>query len=552
MFSLHLMVFKPIFVNKNTKHRPKHTNYTFSYVELVITRKIQTMQKILNYMSFLGILFLAQACQPPKDVTIEKGQMEIALPLFHAEMSIADMLKNTKDSSAVKVYNDNKISLIYSGELVKRTSEDILGTIPESKFPILLPMLDFPVTLLNDGDVQINEANIKSGFIHYKFTNNTVQEDVTVNLTLVQLVNGGQAFTTQVVIPYTSNLPASLEDSIDLSGYNLDLSSGVLSLHYTAVSQSGVSLELFPGTDLEDPDSYVQLKDVVFEYVEGHWDKVDHDFEEQTIEIDFFENNFVNGEIYFDDPKVDFTILSSFGLPVRTKLNYFRIVEKDSSTVDMVSQLLADGIDFNYPKLNPYEVGQSKKTTFSFHKGNSNIAEVLNTNPVRIEYDIDVTINPDNLSNSVGFATDSSNFTMLARAELPLIGKVNQFLTEKEFDIDFSDQDATEAVLKIASDNEVPLSVSIQLYFLDNNGSVLDSLNNDDYAVILDAADFPGPSIKHVENEFQIDNNKWNRIKEAKKIRVKGNYTSSSDGQQIVTFLADQQTNLKVGLKLKF
>ena len=505
------------------------------------------MQKHFLYLVFLGILFLAQACQTPNDVSIEKSQVEVALPLFHAEISIADMLKNTKDSNAVKVYNDNKISLTYTGEVVKKTSEDILGTIPEDKIPIILPMMDVPLDLLNG--VEINEANIKSGFIHYKFTNSTASENVTVNFTMPQLIKNGQAFTTQVTIPYSNSLPTFFEDSIDLTGYSLDLSAKILSLHHTAVSQSGQTVVLFPGTTLQDPDSYVQLSNVVFDYVEGHWNTVDQDFEEQTIEIDFFENNFVNGEIYFDDPKVNFTILSSFGLPVRTKLNYFRIVEKDSSTTDMVSQMLTDGIDFNYPALN--EVGETKETTFSFNKGNSNIAEILNTNPIRIEYDIDVTVNPDNLSNSIGFATDSSNFTMLARAELPLIGRVNQFILKKEFDIDFSDQEAKEAVFKIASDNEVPLEVGIQLYFLDANGITLDSLHNNNYAVILEAADYPGPSSKHAENEFPIDLDKWNRIKNAKKIRVKGNYTSSNNGQQIVTFLANQKTNLKVGMKLK-
>ncbi len=508
------------------------------------------MQKVLIYMSFLGILFLAQACQPPTDISVQKSQIEMAVPLFHTEMSIADMLKGTKDSSAVKVYNDNKISLIYTGELLKKSSEDILGTIPENKIPIIQDSMNVPVTVLNSG-VQITQANIKSGYIHYKFTNNTDAENVTVNFTMPQLLNNGQAFTTQITIPYTNSLPAFYEDSIPLAGYNLDLSGQTLSLYYTAINESNQPVLLFPGTDLLNPDSYVYLSDVVFEYVEGHWDKVDYDFEEQTIKIDFFENNFINGEIYFDDPKVDFTVLSSFGLPVRTKLNYFRIVEKDSSKVDMVSQQLTDGIDFNYPKLNPYEVGQSKETFFSFNKGNSNIADILNTNPVRIEYDIDVTINPDNLPNSIGFATDSSNFTMMARAELPLIGKVNQFILEKEFDIDFSNQEAKEAVLKIASDNEVPLEVSIQLYFLDNNGNTLDSLHTDDYAVIFEAADFPGPSSKHTENEFPIDSDKWNRIKNAKKIKVKSSYTSSNNGQQIVTFLANQLTKLKVGLKLK-
>ncbi len=500
-------------------------------------------------MSILGILFLAQACQVVEDVSVNKSQVEIAVPLFHAQMSILDMLKNSKDSASLKVYPNNQISFLYDGELVRKTSEDILGTIPENKIPIVLPMMDVPLTILNG--VQINEAQIKNGYLHYKFTNDTADSDITVDFTIPQLLDGTQPFMTQIVISKANGLPASYEDSLDLSGYDLDVSAGILSLHHTAVNENGQQVTLAIDSDLANPTkSYVYLKDVVFSYVEGHWDRVVHDFEAQDIKIDFFENNFVNGEIYFDDPKVEFTIISSFGLPVRTKLNYFRIVEKDSSQVDMVSQALIDGIDFNYPSLS--EIGETKETFFSFNKSNSNIADILNTNPVRIEYDIDVTVNPDNLSSSIGFATDSSYFSMLARAELPLIGKVNHFLTEKEFDVDFGNKDAKEGVLKIATDNELPLEVAIQLYFLDENGVVLDSLHSGDDAVILEAADFPGPSSKHTEIEFPIDAQHWANINRTKKIRLKGNYTSSQDGQQIVTFLATQKTQLKVGLKLKY
>lgn len=506
------------------------------------------MQKLQIWLSFLGILFLAQACQVPDEVSIEKSQIEVAFPILHTEMSIADMIGNTPDSTALKVYADSRMSLLYEGEVVSKDSEGILGKIPENKIPIVDPIMDAPLDLLNG--VQINVALIKSGFLHYRFTNDTVTQDIVVNFTVPQLIKNGVTFTTQINIPAGNGLPASFEDSLDMSGYDLDVSAGILSFYHTALTTSGDTVVLAIDTDFGNPTkSYVNLSDVVFSYVEGHWNTVDQDFDAQTIEIDFFENNFVNGEIYFDDPKVDFTITSSFGLPVRTKLNYFRIVEKDGSVVDMESQYLADGIDFNYPTL--AEVGQSKETSFSFNKSNSNIAELLNTNPIRIEYDIDVTVNPDNLSSSIGFATDSSSFTMIARAELPLIGRVNSFISENEFDVDFGDKDAKDGVLKIASDNELPLEVGIQLYFLDDNGAVLDSLHTGDFAVILAAADFPGPSSKHAENEFPIDAQKWSVIRKTKKIRLKGSYTSSQDGQQIVTFLASQKTKIKVGLKLK-
>ena len=504
------------------------------------------MQKSLLWLTFLGLLFLAQACQPPQDVNVVKSQIEMAFPVLHAEMSIQDMIGNSEDSTALRVYPDNTMSFIYEGELFRRTSEDILGTIPEDSVPLIQNNIDVPLTIL-DG-VDINVAQIKSGFFQYRLTNDSVAENLVVHISVPQLVKDGQAFTVDVPIPYYGSLPVSARDSVSLAGYNLDVSNDTLSFHYAATNESSdtVNLTIFNGSGFP---TNVNLKDIVFGYVEGHWNPVVHDFAEQTIKIDFFENNYVNGEIYFDDPKVDFSVISSFGLPVRTKLNYFRIIELDGSSVDMVSQKLTDGIDFEYPKLN--EVGQTKTTQFSFDKTNSNIAEILNTNPVRIEYDIDVTVNPDNLPDAIGFATDSSYFSMLAKAELPLIGKVNHFVLDKDYDVDFSGQEAKEAVLKLSTDNEIPLEVAIQMYFLDANGVILDSLHNDQYALILAAADFPSGAAKHHEIEFPLETQRWDKIKATKKIRVKGNYTTSQNGTQSVTFKTNQKTKIKVGLKLK-
>ncbi len=497
------------------------------------------MQKQLLAL-LLSIFFLAQACQPPNDVELDRTQMEIAMPLFHAEMSIVDVLENTQDSTAVKVFPDNSISFSYEGEVIKSTPNDLLGEVPEFDIPIVDTLVDIPFSFL--ADVQISAAEIKSGKLHFTFTNDAVIGDVSCVFSVPQLTLNGQPFERQ----FSFSSPSQVyKDSVDLKDYDLDVASGSLTLKYSAKDINGLDVNLPLGTD----KNFFSLKGIVFGYVEGHWDKVDYNFEEATIEIDFFENNLVNGEIYFDEPKVEFTVFNSFGLPTRTKLNYFRVVDIDGTVVPMNSQELSDGINFNYPTLS--EIGAVKKTSFTFDKYNSNIHQVLNTNPARVEYDIDVIVNPDNDPNLVGFSVDTSYFSLNARVELPLIGKVNNFTFEKEYDLDFGDTEAEEGVLKIATDNEVPLEVAIQMYFLDDTGTTLDSLYNGDFAVILAAADYPLVDAKHTENEFPLNKQKWDKIKNTKKIRVKGNFVTSQDGQQIVTFYANQTVKIKAGLKLK-
>ncbi len=497
------------------------------------------MQKQLLVL-IIALFFLAYACQPPKDVDFEKTQVEIAMPLFHAEMSIVDVLENTQDSTAVTVFPDNKISFSYEGEVVKSTPSDLLGEVPEFDIPLVDTLVEIPFSFLTN--VQISEAQIKSGKLHFTFTNDVTPGDVVCVFSVPQLTINSQPLEKH----FTFTSPNQVhKDSFDLQGYDLDLASGSLTLKYSAKDNNGNNVSLPLGADKK----FFSLKGIVFGYVEGHWNRVDYNFEERTIEINFFENNLVNGEIYFDQPIVEFTVLNSFGLPTRTKLNYFRVVDIDGSVVHMNSQELSDGINFIYPST--LEIGEVKKTQFTFDKYNSNIHQILNTNPARVEYDIDVIVNPDNDPDLFGFSTDSSYFSLSARVELPLVGKVNHFTFEKDYDFDFGVTDAEEAVLKIATDNEVPLEVAIQMYFLDGTGTVLDSLHNADFAVILEAADYPLTTAKHSENEFSLNPQRWDKIKNTKKIRVKGNFVTSQDGQQIVTFYANQVVNIKAGLKLK-
>ena len=83
--------------------------------------------------------------------------------------------------------------------------------------------------------------------------------------------------------------------------------------------------------------------------------------------------------------------------------------------------------------------------------------------------------NPDSNVNIRGFITDSSYYKVRVDVDLPLYGRSVNFLARDTFGIDFSNfQKMYKAEFKLVTVNSLPLDVSIQGYFIDKDGAVLD------------------------------------------------------------------------------
>jgi len=180
-------------------------------------------------------------------------------------------------------------------------------------------------------------------------------------------------------------------------------------------------------------------------------------------------------------------------------VNVFDVYTADGEILPIFGEGIEDGIDFNYPTLD--EVGQTKTTTYAFSKENSNIDTLLGSKPIAIDYDFDATTNPDNISTIRGFVTDESEYVVNVDVELPIFGRADRFLAVDSFDVNFSSYDNVEsAEFKVVSENGIPLEIAMQMYFVDANDNVLDSLLMDDLTLI-EAAPVDGDGLVTMPQE---------------------------------------------------
>ena len=317
-------------------------------------------------------------------------------------------------------------------------------------------------------DLDMDRLDLKGGSLVYGFENDH-DEAVDVEIILPTVTKNGEPLSFEATIgaysgsgdrPRFTNLflPA------DLTGYRIvPEENDSVYIEYEAVSVSGDTIDLY--------SIAISIGELEFEYAEGYLGNQIYEGGRDTIEIDFFEN-WIQGDVYFEEPKITFNFENSFGIPTRSVVNVFDIFTVKGEVLPLRSEVLENGIDFPYPNLN--EIGVIKNEAFVFTKENSNIDSVLGAGPIAIDYDVNAFTNPDSLTDIRGFITDSSYYKVRVDVELPLHARASNFLAQDSIELDLNDfEDANYVEFKLITDNSLPLDVDVQAYFLDENGTVV-------------------------------------------------------------------------------
>lgn len=474
---------------------------------------------------------------------------EYAVPLIDTRLTLQDLLTDFEKDATVQVNADGSLTLIYRDEVVSQSSADIFGKINESlqqPIPILFQTMPLPLSLPNG--LKINRLNFKSGNLNYTFENRN-NESVNVVVTFPQITKNGVPLTFQNSLPaYSGSGAAPIATSagmpIDISGYNLQASNGFIYIQYTATTPSGSKVNL--------SNFNINLSNLAFSYAEGYFGNFVYEGTHDTLNIDFFDN-WTRGDVYFENPRITFTVENSFGIPTRARVNTLTVLTVKNQTLPVESPYVTNGIDFPYPSIN--EAGKVKIDSFSFTKANSNIDQILSQGPVAVDYDVDAVTNPDNNTNIIGFITDSSYYKVNMKVELPLYGRASNFEVQDTIDLDFSSyKDVDDAEFKLVVDNGIPLEVAIQAYFVDENNVVIDSLLSAPQTLVEGAPVNSNGEVTGAKQKITyipIDEARFAPIRDrAKRLWLDAAFFTNNGGSTSVRITNQQEVRIRLGAKL--
>jgi len=273
-------------------------------------------------------------------------------------------------------------------------------------------------------------------------------------------------------------------------------------------------------------------------------------------------NNLINGTFSFENPKLDVIVTNSIGIPIGINLMILEAWSPINGTTFIKLNNLTAPIPLSPSPGYPLVPGNSEVTIYSYDKNNSNLNAILANTPKYIRYSAQgITNVPPTTPN---FITDSSQFSVEMKLELPLHGSVN-FLTLGDtipFKIGVNntsgdDLIVAEAVFVINTYNDFPVDVNLQLLFLDSNQIILDSLYDTGTERILSSALIgPAPELRtykrtHTVTEIQVTKNRLDRIAQATEVIIKGQLSTTNSGIPLVKIYSDYELEIKLAVRAK-
>ncbi|MTB53959.1 hypothetical protein [Lewinella sp. W8] len=497
-----------------------------------------------------ALLLFVSGCQESLEelgrVDDTRFRAEYALPLLDSRVTLDELIGDVDDNVSVSIDPDGLLRFRYSGTVPEVGAGMFFDRLNELVAGLFVPVTSNRQAIPFSGNEQFgpDELHVKGGLLTYSLPN-SYDEPVNVEVSIPEATLDGVPLTITGSIPAyegTGPRPAltNPEDPVDLAGYIMRLPQDSLFVEYRLTDAEGNELETVDG-------SAIVITGLNFDYVEGFIGQEVYPGGRDTIFVDFFEN-YLGGEVFFVNPTITMTLENSFGLPAKALVDVLSIIDVNGNELPIEGPAIDDGFDFDFPTV----PGDIATTTFVFDTSNSNIDEILSSQPVAVDYEVNALINPDNDTELDGFLSDTAFYRARVDVELPLYGNADNFTIRDTFPINIMDdyESITEVTFRLTTENSLPLDVEITGVFLDSLGNVLAALSAEELNLIRGSAvDANGNPLEVVEttNDLVFGGERLEAIREAASLAIVLDFSTSEGGTPFVRVTNDQALRVLLG-----
>jgi hypothetical protein len=401
------------------------------------------------------------------DPAIPVWKPDMALPLVNSDLSLRDLIKETKDGKIslstdpeglyFLTYRDTAFSDIAENIVIIPDQSMVIPAFPATNTPQpLLLSFNFNNPSGTSSQGTLTQAELKGGDLSLNLVTNN-PSSFTVTLTFPTILNrsDGSAFTisqnTMGALNFSLNGNLSQYDINFNANNNIDFTIGISGM--TGVGTLSGNLNI---VNLKYSVLYGTFSQISLGAVAGEND------------VTIF-NNILTGGISFADPSVTFTFQNSFGVTITSVLNYLRSVDKSNTQTDIAAGDLKDTTRIPQATI----VGSYASAVFQVNSANSTtgggktaLKDVLSTAPQKVEY----SVNPYITASSQGFVKDDSRIKIIGELKIPFYGSISNYALQDTFNIKFDFLDYIESLeFDINTENRVPLELDLQVYFIDSS-----------------------------------------------------------------------------------
>ncbi|HXK80609.1 MAG TPA: hypothetical protein PLO05_00440 [Bacteroidales bacterium] len=544
------------------------------------------MKKLIYSTIVFGLLLFIMVACVKDNFDFNRWDKEVSLypslaaPIAWGDLSVIDAINAYDSTGSIVINRDGFISIIYNANVQSNDVNDIIFIPNQQKSSVigsseidfsgfdelgeeLIFTSEYLLTLdMFNSDCEIDSLILKSGMLNIT-SQKSFQHTIAAKVSFPSITKDGQALVIDLNYPQPGH---SYQTSFnnDLTGYTVDMSQTATGYNEIPIEVE-ITMYWYSNDNSGNYMIDVDLVDMDYSRIHGYFGYNTLIFDLDTVNIELFKNKDLNIEdYYFRDPQFRVYYWNSYGIPTNF---YFNHMTAYSRTEDILYNIMDQEGSLPLDSANPYYVpypliySEIKMDSIVLDRDNSNIDEVVSKQPKWISFIAHAHTNPLGLNHN-NFATDDSKIEAKVEIELPLWGYVHNFHSSDTVDFDFNDiygetQMISRLQLRLDMQNGLPVEALAQLYFIDENNIILDSLLYEDEGKIIAAADVDGEGrvidFARKITILEMDRDRVEQIKETKKLvyRVQAN-SSDYDNQTLVKIYDDYRVKFDIAVEADF
>jgi len=343
--------------------------------------------------------------------------------------------------------------------------------------------------------------------------------------------------------------------TIPLNEYNADLTidpEGTGNLYNKMVVNVIASLTYAAGDiiDTSDEITYeVKLTDISYDVIEGDFKQEPFSLSNQTIDLGEFSDNFSGGNVTFDNTQMTINISNDYGFPIGIDLSSVEAVSTNSSVnlnytatdPSLPNTMIIDGVE---------NFGDDEKVTeLTLDKDNSNIGDLLESNPNEIKFNLSGISNPINsVPNENFYASSNTGFEAEVSIGFDKVNLNEEIDFNNNTDEDFEEFQSIKIVTSV--ENKIPLTGDLILEFKNSANEIIHTESFNAFnAANIDPSSGESDGVAVLSNfEINLDKNEINSLVNTEKINIKVTL-QLPNGESSVTVKGSDELNVRVGLE---
>ena len=430
------------------------------------------------------------------------ARSEWSIPIAYGKLNIQDMVDmlDSTASDIISADEQNAVVFRFQDTMLSSTAADIF-TLHNQDFNMNIDVSDYDAAggfagntvVIQKNDTQypfgVATSQLLDSILFYSSdlrikVNSNIEHGGQLIITFPEIKKNGVKYTKAIPIePQSGSFTYNVLHN-DILGHSLDLTNAndpnSLFIQYTLILNDNGS-GTFNASQSMDID--IEMYNNTYDWLHGYVGEFENILGPSAINLDFL-SSVASGSFYLENPKIDFIVINSFGMPAQYGFDYAIVhnerLNRDDNLVGVPYFLTNPQFLPIPPNTYPAAISTTSDTVSLFGDG-SNVSTLLYDLPSYIEYAVKIKLNPDVTNTEPNYMTKDSRIDVISVLDIPFRGYTSGIGFTDTIAFDFAQDssifDIVENVkLKLEIGNGFPHDIRIQGVITDMYGTPLDSL----------------------------------------------------------------------------